>query len=145
MRLWLLVWFITRRLAFCVRLLKYFHDPYLRSVSLFYAIVSSFTLLAIAEMFHCVGALRLDNPKVFRCPGCKVSLVFFFCFMNKYVSRWLKCLFLSTTSIASSCVCWGVCNCRIFPREYDKFESVLLMCVFLCALAMSCGPCGRNQ
>jgi len=53
---------------------------YLRSVSLFHAIVSSFTLLAIAEMFHCDGALRLYNRKVFRCPGCKVSLVFFFLF-----------------------------------------------------------------
>jgi len=63
--------------------LKYLHDPYLRFVSLFYAIVSSFTLLAIAEVFHCAGALRLDNCKVFRCPGCKVSLVFFFCFMRK--------------------------------------------------------------
>jgi len=52
--------------AFGGRQLKYFHDPYLRSVSLFYAIVSSFTLLAIAEMIHCAGALRLDNRKVFR-------------------------------------------------------------------------------
>jgi len=73
-----LVWFVTLRLAFCGRQLKYFHDPYLRSVSLFYAIVSLFTLLAITEMFHCAGALQLDNRKVFQCPGCKVSLVFFF-------------------------------------------------------------------
>jgi len=78
MRFGLLVWFITWRRAFCGRQLKYFHDPYLMSVSLFYAIVSLFTHLAIAEMFHCAGALRLDNRKVFRCPGCKVSLVFFF-------------------------------------------------------------------
>jgi len=48
---------------------QYFHDPYLRSVSLFYAIVSLFTLLAITEMFHCAGALRLDSCNVFRCPG----------------------------------------------------------------------------
>jgi len=45
---------------------------------LFHAIVSSFTLLAIAEIFHYAWALRLDNCKVFRRPGCKVSLVFFF-------------------------------------------------------------------
>ena len=64
----------------------------------------------IAEMLRCAGALRLDNRKVFRCPGCKVSLVFF-CFMNKYDSRLLKCLFLSRSPIASSCVCWGVHNC----------------------------------
>jgi len=31
----LLVWFVTWCLAFCGRQLKYFHDPYLRSVSLF--------------------------------------------------------------------------------------------------------------
>jgi len=73
--------------------------------------LSSFTLLAIVEMFHCAGALGLDNRKVFRCPGCKVSLVFFFCFLNKYDSRLLKCLFLSTSPIASSRVCWGVYNC----------------------------------
>ena len=56
--------------------------------------------------------------------------IYFFCFMNKYDSRSLKCLFLSTLPIASFRVCWGVCNCRIFPREYDKFASVLLTCVF---------------
>jgi len=65
-------------LGFCGRQLKYFHDPYLRPVSLFYAIVSLFTLLAITEMFHCAGALRLDNSKVFRCSGCKITLVLFF-------------------------------------------------------------------
>ena len=98
-------------LGILFRQLKYFHDPYLRSVSPFYAIVSSFTLLAIAEMFHFAGTLRLDNRKVFRCPGCKVSLVIFFCFMNKYDFISLKCLFLSTSPIASSRVCWGVHNC----------------------------------
>jgi len=76
--------------------------------------LSSFILLAVAEMLRCAGALRLDNRKDFRCPGCKLSLVFFFfCFMNKYNSRLLKCLFLSTSSIASSCVCWGVYNCLL--------------------------------
>jgi len=65
-------------------------------------------LLAITEMFHCAGALRLNNRKVFWCPGCKVSLVF--CFMNKYDSTSLKCLFLSMSPIASSRVCWGVYN-----------------------------------
>jgi len=75
----LLVWFVTWRLAcYGSSQLKYFHDPYLRSVSPFYALVSLFTLLAITEMFHCAGALRLDNRKVFRCPGCKVSLVLFY-------------------------------------------------------------------
>jgi len=76
-----------------------------------FAQLSSFTLLAIAEMPRCAGALRLDNRKVFRYTGCKVPLVFFFCFMNKYDSRLLKCLFLSTSPIASSRVCWGVYNC----------------------------------
>jgi len=80
MRFALLAWFVTWRLASCGRQLKYFHDPYLRSVSLFYVIVSLFTLLEITEMFHCAGALRLDNRKVFRCPGCKISLVLFFLF-----------------------------------------------------------------
>jgi len=117
MRFELLVWFITWHLTFCGKQLKYFHDPYLRPVSLFYAIVSSFTLLAIAEMLHCAGALRLDNRKVFRCPGCKVSLVFFFRFMNKYDSR--------SSPIASSRVCWGVYNCL----EYDKFASVFVLYV----------------
>jgi len=121
-------------LGILFRQLKYFHDPYLRSVSLFNAIVSSFTLLAITEMFHCAGALRIDNRKVFQCPGYKVSLVFFFCFMNKYNSILLKCLFLSTLPIASSRVCWGVYNCL----KYDKFASVFVLCV----LAMSGGPCG---
>jgi len=40
--------------------------------------LSSFILLAIAETLRCAGALRLDNRKVFRCPGYKVSLVYFF-------------------------------------------------------------------
>jgi len=78
MRFGLLVWFVTWRLAFSGMQLKYFHDSYLRSVSLFYAIVSLLTLLAMIETFHCVGALRLDNRKVLRCPGCKVSLFLFF-------------------------------------------------------------------
>jgi len=128
MRFVLLVWFTTWRLAFCGRQLKYFHHPCLRSVSLFYAIVSSFTLLAIAEIFHCAGAPRLDNRKVFRCPGCKVSLVFFlfFCFMNKVrLCTSLKCLFLSTLPIASSRVCWGVYK----SLEYDKFASVFVLYV----------------
>ena len=60
--------------------LKYFHDLYLRSASLFYAIVYVY-ILAIAEMLRCAGALRLDNRKVFRCPGCKVSLVLLFFFV----------------------------------------------------------------
>jgi len=34
---------------------------------------------------------------------------------------------------------WGAYNCL----EYDKFAGVLLC--YICALAMSCGPCGRNQ
>jgi len=104
-----------------------------------YAIVSLFTLLAITEMFHCAGALWLNNRKVFQCPGYKISLVLFFCFMNKYDSRSLKCLFLSMSPIPSSRVCWGMYNCL----EYDKLASVLFC--FICALAMSCGPCGWNQ
>ena len=47
---------------------------------------------------------------------------FVFCFMNKYESRSLKCLFLSTSPIASSHVCWRVYN----GLEYDKSTSVLL-------------------
>jgi len=31
--------------------------------------------------------------------------------MNKYDSRLLKCLFLSTSPMALSRVCWGVYNC----------------------------------
>jgi len=73
--------------------------------------LSSFILFAVAEMFRCAGALRLDNRKVFRCRGRKVSLVVFFCFMNKYDSGLLKCQFLSTSPIALSRVCWGVYNC----------------------------------
>jgi len=90
--------------------LKYLHDLYVGSASLFYAL-SSFILFAVAEMFRCAGALRLDNRKVFRCPGRKVSLVVFFCFINKYDSGLLKCQFLSTSPIALSRVCWGVYNC----------------------------------
>jgi len=65
-------------------------------------------------MFHCAGALRIDNRKVFRGPGCKVSLCCAF-FMNKYDSRSLKMLldklFPSTSPVASSRTCWGVYNC----------------------------------
>jgi len=125
MRFWLLTWFVTWSLAFCGRQLKYFHGPYLRSVSLLYVIVSLFSLLAITEAFHFAGALRLDNRKVFRFPGCKVSLVF--CFKNKYGSRPLKSLFLSTSPIASSRVCWGVYNCL----EYDENSQVSLF--YMCA------------
>ena len=125
MRFGLHVRFITWRLAFCGRQLKYFHDPYLKSVSLFYAIASSFALLEIAEMFHSAGALRLDNRKVFGCPGCKVSLVFFFFVLGISTTLSLKCLFLSTSPIAPSRVCWGVYNCL----EYDKFASVFVFYV----------------
>ena len=81
------------------------------------------------------------TARFFGAPAGRFHLSSFFSFRNKYGgSRSLKCLFLSTSSTASSCVCWGVCNGRIFPSEYHKFASVLLMCVFLCALAMSCEP-----
>ena len=54
---------------------------------------------------------------------------FVFCFMNKYDSRSLKYLFISTSRIASIRVCWGVYN----YIEYDKFASALLC--FICALS----------
>ena len=105
MRFGLHVRFITWRLAFCGRQLKYFHDPYLKSVSLFYAIASSFALLEIAEMFHSAGALRLDNRKVFGCPGCKVSLVFFFfCFRHKYDSIVKMLVSIHVADSSVSCV-----------------------------------------
>jgi len=100
MRFWLLVGFVMWCLAFCGRQLNYFHGPYLRSISLLYVIVSLFSLLAVTEMFHCAGtagALPLDNHYVFRCSGCKVSLVCFF--MNKYDSRSLKCFLTSCSSL----------------------------------------------
>jgi len=50
--------------------LNYFHGPYLRSVSLLYVFLLLYSI-AIAQMFHCGGAFRLDHRKVFRCPGCK--------------------------------------------------------------------------
>jgi len=81
----LLVWLIKWRPAFCGRQLKYFHDPYLRSVSLFYAIVSSFTLLAIAEMFHCAGALPLENRRFFGIPA--ASFLFFVLGKSATLSR----------------------------------------------------------
>ena len=68
---------VTWRLVFYGRQLKYFDGPYHRSVSLSYVIVSLFSLLAVTDMFYCAGARRLDNRKVFRCPGCKVSLDLF--------------------------------------------------------------------
>ena len=30
--------------------------------------------ITVTEIFHCAGVFRLGNWKVFRCPGCKVSL-----------------------------------------------------------------------
>jgi len=71
--------------------------------------LSSFILLEIAEMLRCAGALGLDNRKVFQCPGCKVSLVFFL--MNKCDSGLLKCLFLSGSPIGLSRGWWGVYSC----------------------------------
>jgi len=73
------------------------------------------------------------------CGRCQITIPGHFCFMNMYDSTSLKCLFLSTSPIASSRVCCGVYNCL----ECDKFASVLLC--FICALAMSRGPCGWNQ
>ena len=46
--------------------------------------------------------------------------LFCFCFINKYGSTSLKCLFLFTSPIASSRVCWGVHNCL----EYDENSQV---------------------
>jgi len=54
-------------------------------------------------------------------------------FMNKYDSRSLKCLFLSTSPIASSHACWGVYNCL----WYDKFASVLFFLYVLCLVGFA--------
>jgi len=108
-------------------------------------LLQCFTQLCLR--LHCWQSLRclillghFDSitTRFFGVPTARFHLFsLFFCFMNKYGSISLKWLFLSTSPIASSRVCWGVCNCRTFPREYHKFASVLLMCAFLCALAMS--------
>ena len=57
-------------------------------------------------MFHCAGALRLDNSKFFRCPGGKVRSVFFFCLskIDKEDSNSLNCL----RRYVLSRMCWGV-------------------------------------
>jgi len=55
---------ISCTLVYCKALFKFFERD----------VVS---LVAVTEMFHCAGALRLDNRKVFLCPGRKVSLVVF--------------------------------------------------------------------
>jgi len=57
-----------------------------------------------------LGHFDSITARFFGVPAARLSLVFF-CFMNKYDSRLLKCLFLSTSPIASSRVCWGVQNC----------------------------------
>ena len=146
MRFELLVYFITWRLAFCGRQLKYFHDPYLRSVNRFAQLCLRLHFWQLLRCFIVLGHFDLITARFFGVPAAKFHLFsFFFKFdfflsrTNKFDSRSLKCLFLSTSRIASSRACWGVYNCL----EYDKFASVLLC--FICALAMSCGPCGRNQ
>ena len=80
--------------------------------------------------FILLGHFDSITTRFFGALAARFHLSSFFCFVNKCGSRSLKCLFLSTSSIASSRVCWGVCTCRIFPRKHDKFASVLLMCVF---------------
>jgi len=57
------------------------------------------------------------NSIIARFFGVLAARFHLFCFMNKYDSRSLKCLFLSTLSIASSRLCWGVYNCH----EHDNF------------------------
>ena len=76
--------------------------------------LSSFTLLAVTEMFRCAGALRLDNLKVFRCPGRNVSLVFFFFFL------W----------ISATLDCWNACFC-------SRRQQLCVVCVEACIIASS--------
>jgi len=98
----------------------------------------------ISGLFHCFTQLCLclhfwQSPRCFIVLGHFDSItarffgvlavryhLFCFCFMNKYDSRSLKCLFLSTSPIAPS----RVYNCL----EYDKFASVLFCFIFyMCA------------
>ena len=129
MRFWLLVWFVMWRLAFCGRQQNYFHGPYLRSVSLLYVIVSLFSLLAITEMFHCAGALRLDNYKVFGVLAARFHFVCFF--INKYESdlesRSLKCFLTSCFHLRRRqlrLVCVGTC---VFASSMMKIRKCLTL------------------
>ena len=102
-------------------------------------------MIFISGLFHCFTqlCLRLHFWQSLRCsivlgrfgsitarffgvPAARFHLFSFFCcFMNKYDSISLKCLFLSTSPIASSRVCWGVYNCL----ENDTFASVFVLYV----------------
>jgi len=75
--------------------------------------------------FARVGHFDSITARFFGVPAARFHLFSFFCFMNKYDSISLKRLFLSTSPIASSRLCWGVYNCL----EYDKLASVFVLCV----------------
>jgi len=79
----------------------------------------------ITELFHCARALRLDNRKAFRCARCKVSLCFLF--WNKDNSCSVQCLFkllLSTSPVASSCMCRGVVIASSMLEVWHVFRFV---------------------
>ena len=90
--------------------------------------------------FIVLGQFDSITTRFFGVPAARFHLFSFYCFVNKYDSRSLKCFSLSTLPIASSRLCWGVYN----RLEYDKFASRPLTLFYMCA-SQSCGPCRRNQ
>ena len=135
---WLLMWFVTWRLAFCGRQLKYFHGLYLKSVSLFYVIVSLFSHWLSLRCFIVLGHFDWITTSFFGV----VAASFFTCFVfvlwictaldHKML---LGKLFLSVSLIASSHVCWGVYNCLKYNENLQV--SLFYMCTKPCLLNLA--------
>jgi len=79
--------------------------------------------------FIVLGQFDSITTRFFGVPAARFHLFSFYCFVNKYDSRSLKCFSLSTLPIASSRLCWGVYN----RLEYDKFASRPLTLFYMCA------------
>jgi len=82
-----------------------------------------------------LGHFDSITARFFGVPAARFHL-FFFCIMNKYDSRLLKCLFLSTSPIASSRVCWGVHNC-LYSVEVTQVSHFILYVSSPCLVGLA--------
>ena len=106
MRFGLIAWFITWRLAFsgmATEILPWFLSQ------VCFTVLRNCLRLHFWQSLRCFAVLgHFDSitARFFGVPAARFHLFsFFVCFMNKYDSRLLKCLFLPTSPIASSRVC----------------------------------------
>jgi len=93
--------------------------------------LSSFIFWQSLRCFAVLGHFDSITARFFGVPAARFHLFcfVFFCFMNKYDSRLLKCLFLSTSPIASSRVCWA---CIIASSVLKLCKCLTLFYMWVC-------------